>query len=135
MEFFKNFEGKECQSFAPAYFYMDSPIALLTFGRSSNVLSRKSLWWILRLNLKISFDWSGQSKLCSILKTLRNRKKRRLLFNIAYYLVCANSFSQGIKSGEYVGRKIASAPVALMASIASGVWWTAHYLQKSRCLV
>ena len=71
-----NFEGKEFQSFAPAW------IALLTFGRSSNVLSRKSLSCILRLNLKISLDWSGQSKLCNIFKIHINRKKRRLLFNV-----------------------------------------------------
>ena len=42
-----NFEGKEFQSFAPAY-----------------------LSCILRLNLKISLDWSRQSKLCNILKIL-----------------------------------------------------------------
>ena len=77
-----NFEGKELQSFAPAYLYMDCPIALLTFRRSSYVLSRKSLSCILRLNLKISLDWSGQSKLCNIIKIRINRKKSRLLFNV-----------------------------------------------------
>ena len=35
-----------------------------------------------RLNLKISLDWSAQSKLCNIFKIHINRKKRRLLFNV-----------------------------------------------------
>ena len=84
-----NFEGKQFQSFAPAYLNMDCPIALLNVGRSSNVLSRKSLSCILRLNLKISLDWSGQSKLFNILKILINRKKRRLLFNVNNFnLLC-----------------------------------------------
>ena len=90
-------EGKEFQSLAPAYLNVDCPTELLTFERSNNVLSHKSLSCILHLNLKISLNWSGQSKLCNILKILINRKKRLLLLMttaLTHYafLVCIFAF-------------------------------------------
>ena len=50
-----------------------------------NLWEIKSLSCILHLNLKMSLNWSGQSKLCSILNIIINRKKRLLLFNVSSF--------------------------------------------------
>ena len=51
-----NSEGNEFQSLAPAYLNVDCPMADLTVGRSSSVLSLKFLWRTLNLNLNVSFN-------------------------------------------------------------------------------
>ena len=52
-----NSEGNEFQSLAAAYLNVDCPMADLTVGRSSNVLSLKFLWWTFNLNLNV-LNWT-----------------------------------------------------------------------------